>query len=118
ISTRTSIDPGAASRGLSPTRQVLSNGVTVIAKTSRTTPAVTIHAGVHAGTIYDPADIPGLAHFLSKTIDRGTESYTADQLAEELDSRGVSLTVSVNRHVVSLVCTCLVEDLEVVLGVL
>lgn len=117
VAPRSSLDT-APTRGLRPTHQVLPNGLTVVAKETRTTPAVTIHVGVHAGTIYDPVDAPGLAHFLSRTIDRGTASYTADQIAEELDSRGVSLNVSVNRHVITLICTCLVEDFDDVLGLL
>jgi zinc protease len=105
-------------RGLSPTRAVLANGVRVIAKETRTTPAVTIQANLHAGTVYDPADIDGLAHFVSRTIDRGTERYSADEIAEQLDSRGVTLATSVTRHVLSLVCTCLVEDFDDVLTLL
>jgi zinc protease len=94
---------------------VLSNGLTVLAKETRTTPAVTIYAGFHAGTAYDPPDCPGVAHFVSKTIDRGTTTRTGEQLAEELESRGVSLSVALNRHVMWLVCTCLAEDVEQVL---
>jgi zinc protease len=90
--------------------------MTVLAKETRTTPAVTIHAGVLAGSIYDPPAETGLAHFLSRTIDRGTTARTADDIAEELDRRGVTLSVSVNRHAVSLVCTCLVEDFESILN--
>jgi zinc protease len=104
--------------GLSPVREVLANGARVIAKESRTTPAVTLHAGLHAGTIYDPPAQPGVAHFVSRTIDRGTVHRTADAIAEELDNRGVSLAVSVNRHAVSLVCTCLVEDVAPILSLL
>jgi zinc protease len=95
---------------------VLPNGLTVLAKETRTTPAVTIHAGFHAGTAYDPPDCAGLAHFVSKAIDRGTTSRSADQIAEQLDVRGVSLTVSVNRHAMWLVCTCLAEDFERILA--
>jgi predicted Zn-dependent peptidase len=87
--------------GLAPSRQVLSNGVTVIAKETRTTSAVTIHVGFHAGTLYDPPGFEGTAHFVSRTLDRGTVSRTADQVAEELDSRGVSLRLAVNRHAMS-----------------
>ena len=105
-------------RGLAPSRQVLPNGMTLIAKETRTTPAVTLHAGVLAGTLYDPPEQTGVAHFLSRTIDRGTARRTADQIAEELDGRGVTLSVSVNRHAMSLVCTCLVEDFDVVLDIL
>lgn len=108
----------AAHRGLAPVRAVLDNGAVIITKQSQTTPAVTIHAAVAAGTIYEPSGLDGLAHFLSRTIDRGTRVQPADAIAEALDSRGVSLSLTVNRHVVSLVCTCLGEDLEPMLVLL
>ena len=81
----------AAPRGLAPVRRVLDNGATIIAKESRATPAVTIHATLRAGTIYDPPLAPGVAHFVSRTVDRGTAARSADDIAELLDSRGVSL---------------------------
>jgi zinc protease len=95
---------------------VLPNGMTVLAKETRTAAAVTIYAGFHAGAVYDPPDHVGLAHFVSKTIDRGTTSRAAEQIAEELDSRGVSLSVAINRHVMWLVCTCLAEDFADILA--
>ena len=104
------------SRGLNPTRRVLPNGLTVLAKDTRTTPAVTIYAGFHAGTVYDPADCPGVAHFVSKTIDRGTVPQTADQIAEDFENRGAQLSVALNRHAMWLVCTCLSEDFDQVLA--
>lgn len=104
--------------GLAPVRAVLPNGLRVIAKESRTTPAVTIHLAVEAGSIFDPPLQAGVAHFVSRTIDRGTLSRSADQVAEELDSRAVSLNVSVNRHALFLVCTCLVEDFRFILSLL
>jgi zinc protease len=107
-----------ATVGLAPLRRVLDNGVRLMAKESRTTPAVTIHAAIHAGTIYDPPELGGVAHFIARTIDRGTTTRSADEIAEDLDSRGVSLTVSVNRHAITLVCTCLVEDFEPILSLL
>jgi zinc protease len=88
----------------------------VIARQTSTTPAVTLLANLRAGTGYDPPDAEGLAHFVSRTIDRGTERYSADQLAEELDYRGVTLATTITRHTLSLACTCLVEDLDDVLG--
>lgn len=106
----------AAPRGLAPVRRLLANGATIIAKESRATPAVTIHASLRAGTVYDPPASPGLAHFVSRTADRGTASKSADEIAELLDSRGVSLSVLVNRHAMSLVCTCLVEDYPAIMS--
>jgi zinc protease len=105
-------------RGLAPVRSVLGNGVRVIAKHSGATPAVTVHASFEAGTVFDPSREPGAAHFVSRTIDRGTTSHTADDIAERLDFRGVSLAITVNRHALSLVCTCLVEDLDPILATL
>jgi zinc protease len=105
-------------RGLVPVRAVLGNGAVVIAKESLTTPAVTVHASFRAGTVFDPPNRAGVSHFVSRTIDRGTATRPADRIAEELDGRGVSLSVSVNRHALSLVCTCLVEDLVPILNLL
>ena len=108
----------AAPRGLAPVRRVRATGATIIAKESRATPAVTIHASLRAGTVYDPPGSPGLSHFVSRTVDRGTASKSADEIAEMLDSRGVSLSVLVNRHAMSLVCTCLVEDYPAIMSLL
>jgi zinc protease len=107
----------AIHRGLAPARAVLDNGAVVIVKQSRATPAVTINAAFAAGSIFDPLHQPGLAHFVSRTIDRGTASRSAEDIAEELDQRGVSLSTAINRHALSVGCTCLVEDLEAILGV-
>jgi zinc protease len=104
--------------GLAPTRKVLGNGITLLTKRTSMTPAVTLVANVRAGSVYDRAPLEGLAHFVSRTIDRGTYKYSADELAELLDSRGITLTSSITRHTVSLACTCLVEDVDAVLGLL
>src|SRR5688572_15213625 len=107
--------PTAASRGLAPARHVLPNGVTVLSKSTPVTPAVTVNATIRAGAVHDPADLSGVAHFVPKTIDRGTATLSADQIAEELESRGVPLTATVTRQLLSLTCTCLIEDFETVL---
>ena len=99
-------------RGLAPLRSVLENGTRVIAKHAGATPAVTIHASFEAGTIFDPPAEPGVSHFVSRTIDRGTVGHTAEEIAERLENRGISLAITVNRHALSLICTCLVEDLD------
>src|SRR5262245_59720903 len=105
-------------RGLAPVRSVLHNGATIIAKSASATPAVTLHATFKAGTIFDPPALAGVAHFVSRTIDRGTATRSADDIAEDLDNRGVALAISVNRHALSCVCTCLVNDLDATLATL
>ena len=102
--------------GLAPTRHALANGVTVLAKESRTIPAVTISAALQAGSLYDPSDRSGTANFLSRVIDRGTADRSAEAIAAALDLGGVSLGIGVTRHALTLRCTCLTEDFESILG--
>jgi zinc protease len=99
-------------QGLEPTRRVLANGARVIARRSRTSPAVTFNVALRAGSLYDPSERLGLAHFLSRVIDRGTENRTAEQIADELDNAGVTLNITITRHVLTVSCTCLAEDFE------
>lgn len=107
----------AAAR-LAPLRTALSNGVVVTTKETRKTPAVTISLAMAAGAVCDPPDAPGAVHFLSRLLDRGTRRHSADELAEALESRGISLTINVNRHQFTLLCTCLSADVDAVLDVL
>ena len=104
--------------GLAPTRVRLPNGAVIVAKETRKTPAVAINVAIRAGSICDPADALGATYVLSKLVDRGTATRSAEAIAEDLDGRGVSLTITVTRHLFSLVCTCLAEDFETVLGLI
>jgi len=110
---------GAPARsGLNPSRTVLDNGVVVLAKRTSTTPAAAINLAVRAGSAFDPPGRAGLTWLLSRVIDRGTATRSAADIAEELDSRGITLTIGVTRHLFSLVCTCLADDFEPVLALL
>ena len=109
---------GGLSRGLAPVRDVLPNGAVVIAQQTAYSPAVTINVAVRAGSLYESDERCGLAWFLGRVIDRGTATRSAADIAEGLDDRGVSLRVSINRHVAALSCTCLSEDFADVLAVL
>jgi zinc protease len=103
---------------LNPARSVLDNGAALLCKPTHTTPAVAISLTIRAGSIADPPDLPGLTWLLSRVIDRGTTTRSAADIAEELDSRGITLTILVTRHAFSLGCRCLAEDFEPVLALL
>jgi zinc protease len=107
----------SAARALSPVRRVLGGGSVVTVKTLSTVPAVTINASCRAGVVDEPADRPGLAHFVAQTVDRGTAHWSAEALADALDSRGVALQVTTNRHVLTVSTTCLAEDFEDILAI-
>ena len=104
--------------GLSPRRIALGNGAVFIGKHARATPAVTINLAMRAGSMYDPAEGVGATWLLSRVIDRGTASRSTADIAADLDARGVTVTVSVTLHILSLVCTCLAEDFEPVFSLL
>jgi zinc protease len=104
--------------GLRPSRVVLPNGLVLLVKSTKTSPAVSLSVALRAGSAYDPAGVPGVSYFLSRVIDRGTERRSADEIAEDLDDRGVSLGAHVTRHGLSLNCTCLSDDFAPVLDLL
>jgi len=110
--------PPVTHAGLSPSRATLDNGVVVLAKETQTTPAVAINLAVRAGSACDPADAPGTTWLLSRVIDRGTARRSADDIAEVLDSRGISVTITVTRHLFTIACLCLAEDFEPVMTLL
>jgi zinc protease len=104
--------------GLNPAREVLPNGMVVLAKQTSRTPAVTLNLAVRAGAVSDPPEANGSTHLLARTIDRGTKTRSADRIAAELDDRGVTLNINVTRHQTFLTCTCLTPDFEAVMTVL
>jgi zinc protease len=101
---------GVNIRGLAPVRTIAANGVVFIGKQTGTTPAVSINLAVRAGSFCDPADAVGATWLLSRVLDRGTRRRGAAQIADELDTRGITVTIMVTRHLFSVVCTCLAED--------
>jgi zinc protease len=104
--------------GLAPSRATLANGAVVVAKETRKTPSVTMNLAVRSGSICDPVESPGAMNLLARVIDRGSANRSAAAIAEELDGRGVTLSIGVTRHLVSLVCTCLTVDFEPILALL
>ncbi|MDP7690960.1 MAG: pitrilysin family protein [Vicinamibacterales bacterium] len=107
----------ASVTGLSPVRERLVNGVTLLVEETRAQPAVTIGATMSAGSLCDPSGAEGTAQLLSRLLDRGAGERTADEVADLLDLGGVSPAVSVTRHATTVTCDCLAEDVETVLEI-
>ncbi len=103
-------------RGLAPERATLGTGAVVLVQETTTTPAVTIDASFRAGSVAEPHALPGLAFLTGRVLDRGTASRTAEEIAGQLDDRGVSLRIATTRHILSISCTCLAEDFEEMLA--
>ena len=102
---------------LTPVRQTLPNGVVVIAQENHTTPAVSLVAAMCAGGYDDAPYREGTAALLARVLDRGTANRSADRIADDLDGRGASLSVSAGRHQVAVSATCLADDFPPVLSI-
>jgi len=87
---------------------ILSNGVKVFQHHNATTPKIDIVMEFKAKNYFEPKDKQGLYSFMAAMLDEGTENYTVSELAEELDSRGIVLSVAPGGMTISL----LKEDLE------
>jgi len=86
----------------------LSNGIKVLHHHNATTPKVNVIIDFKAKHYFDPEDKQGLCNFVTSMLDEGTKNYTASELAEELDSRGINISLAPGGLVISV----LKEDLE------
>lgn len=114
-------DPGAARVALGPEtvrRARLANGVTVLAHRNTAAPSLVVAGSIRAGAILDGPGRRGLASFTCDMLERGTESRTFQQINLELDSVGASLHIGAGGHTAGFVGKSLVEDMELLLGVL
>ncbi len=69
----------------------LSNGLKVLYQHNNTTPKVNLVLEFKARHYYDPDNKQGLCNFVSKMLSEGTKNYTAQQLADVIESRGMRL---------------------------
>ena len=71
----------------------LANGLTLWLVPRPGFPKVSYTLSVRGGFTADPHDLPGLAELLASTMDQGTSTRTARQIAEELQAAGGYLDV-------------------------
>ena len=71
--------------------RTLRNGMQVIAVLHHEQPAVSMRLLIRAGAVQDPANKVGVASLTASLLDRGTQSKTADQIADEIDFIGGAL---------------------------
>ncbi len=73
-------------------------------------PIVYYRLMINAGSAYDPEGKPGLAYFTAQLLDNGSESFTRNQIEEELDQIGAELSISVDKEVVVISGRTLAEN--------
>lgn len=72
----------------------LGNGLKVFYYNNENTPKINVLLELKAKSWYDPDDKQGLYNFVASMLTEGTENYTATEFAQELESRGMSLSAS------------------------
>ncbi|HEY2993931.1 MAG TPA: pitrilysin family protein [Methylomirabilota bacterium] len=75
----------------SVTRQMLSNGLTVVVREDATVGVMAAALHVRAGSLFETADTAGITNFLQRVMARGTPRYNALALAEAVEDLGGSL---------------------------
>ena len=99
-------------------RATLSNGITVLARSSFNSPSISMGGYLPAGAIFETNEKLGLADFVSSSLMRGTQTRTFDAIYNELESVGASMGFDSGVHNVSFGGRALVEDIPLLLTLL
>jgi zinc protease len=98
--------PSAATR-------TLSNGLRVFVVTDRRQPSVAVSlVMMSAGTVHDPAGMPGVASMTSAMLTQGTASRSAQQFAQAIDSVGGHISASADDDATSASLTVVARDMN------
>ena len=94
------------------TRTVLDNDATLLVAERPGLPMVVMSMILKTGAAVDPQDKQGLANLTATLLTRGTKSYSAQALAEELDFLGTSLSVDAGNDATTISLTTLTKNLD------
>lgn len=93
-------------------REVLENGMTILILERHHLPILTVDLKLRAGAIYDPDKLVGIANLTSRLLVEGTIKRTSDQISEEIDFIGGSLTTSCSEDYAGATLTILKKDID------
>ena len=99
-------------------REVLPNGITILARSNFDNPSVVLSGYITTGSLFDPDDKLGLANYTASMLMRGTQQNSFQQIFETLESSGASLGFGGNIHTTSFSGRALIEDLPMLLSLL
>ena len=101
-----------------PVQKKLKNGARVLIVENHAVPLVAVDVRFLHGVDADPADRPGLAEFVSDTVDEGTQTRSATRLAEETEDLAAHLGAGAGLESTNVHLNCLVETLPQALDLL
>jgi zinc protease len=100
------------------TKKVLDNGLKLLWKKDPHLPIVSIHLVMQAGTREDPSTLNGLSLFTAEWWLKGTRKYSSKEIAEKVESLGMSLDTFSGKNSLGLNMTFLKEDFPTALALL
>lgn len=98
-----------AAEAVAPQKTVLPNGITLLSKPLKSSSTVAVKIFVKGGQGVET--IPGTSTLVSSVMMQGTKSRTAEQISQELESKGMNLTVSADDDYIEVTGTAIQEDL-------
>lgn len=99
-------------------REVLPNGITVLARSNFNSPSVVIGGYFDAGALFDPDEKLGLAEYTVAALMRGAKSRSFDEIYNALESVGASLGFNTGVHKSGFNGRSLAEDLPLLFELL
>lgn len=96
----------------------LDNGLSLWLVSEPGFPKIALTVTVRGGLAADPENRPGISELLSKTIDQGTRTRSAKQIAQEIQAAGGDLNTYADKDSIQLSTVILSSKLEAALNVL
>ena len=105
-------------RFIAPVPQLrrLRNGARVLLAENHALPLVAVDVVFLHGTDAEPLDKAGLAEFVADTVDEGTDTRSATQLAEQIEDLAALISAGAGRESATVHLDCLSETLPQALG--
>ena len=100
------------------TRVEFPNGLTLLTRPNFNSQSVVLSGYLPAGSLYEPDEKLGLAHFTASALMRGTTVHGFHQIYDALESVGASLGFGAGAHTTSFSGRALAEDLNMLLDLL
>lgn len=99
-------------------REVLPNGITVLARSNFNSPSVMVAGYFDAGALFDSDEKLGLAEYTTAALMRGTQKRTFDENYNALEAVGASLGFNTGIHKSGFSGRSLAEDLPLLFDLL
>jgi len=100
------------------TRTRLANGITVLTRANFNSPSVVVSGYIQCGGLFESDEKLGLADFTAAALMRGTEARKFQDIYDALESVGANLSFEGSTHTTGFGGKALVEDLDLLLGLL